>query len=109
VAHRARGAFRSISGGRGRYQHGPTAVPRSALTLDWKDWPRSDDSSSIAPAYEGRVKLESRVCTCTVPPGFHVNVRGARLFPHSGRGPEQILDVRLYPSSSVTRAYVITM
>jgi len=48
--------------GRGRYQDGPTAVPRSALTPDWTGEPRADDFSSIAPAHEGHVLQRSRVC-----------------------------------------------
>jgi hypothetical protein len=48
--------------GRGRYQNGPTAVPRSSLTPDWKGEPHADDFSSIAPAYEGFVLPLSRMC-----------------------------------------------
>jgi len=47
---------------RGRYQDSPTAVPRSALTPDWKGEPHVDDSYSIAPVYEGGVLRGSRVC-----------------------------------------------
>jgi len=53
---------------RGRYQHGPTAVPRSSLTPDWTGEPHADDSYSIAPAYEGYVLQRSRVCEDRVPP-----------------------------------------
>ncbi len=48
--------------GRGRYQDGPTAVPRSSLTPDWKGEPHADDFSSIASAHEGCVLRRSRVC-----------------------------------------------
>ena len=48
--------------GRGRYQNGPTAVPRSSLTPDWKGEPHADDYSIIPRAYEGYVWRRSRVC-----------------------------------------------
>jgi len=62
--------------GRGRYQHSPTAVPRSSLTPDWKGEPHTDDFYSIACAYEGYVLHRLRVCAhrlappASVPPSF---------------------------------------
>jgi len=53
--------------GRGRSQHGPTVVPRSALTPDWTGEPHADDVSSIAPAHEGYVLQGSRVYEDRVP------------------------------------------
>ncbi len=41
--------------GRGRYQDGPTAVPRSTLAPDCQGRPRSGYISSIAHVHEGRV------------------------------------------------------
>jgi len=40
---------------RGRYQDGPTAVPRSTLAPDWQGRPRSGYVSSIAHIHEGRM------------------------------------------------------
>jgi len=51
--------------GRGRYQSGPTTVPRSMLTPDCQGKSHSVRLIIIAGPYEACIKSESRVCECT--------------------------------------------
>jgi len=54
--------------GRGRYQSGPTTVPRSMLTPDCQGESHSVHPIIIAPLYEARMKPESRVRDVTEAP-----------------------------------------
>jgi len=49
-----RGAVGHVRAGRGRYQHGPTAVPRSTPEPDCKGWPRSDRTPPSSHAHMKR-------------------------------------------------------
>ncbi len=79
---------------RGRYQDGPTAVPRSSLTPDWKGEPHADDSSSIAPPHEGYVLQRSRVCEDRVPAPTTVVAQAGGLQARRSGVAEALRDIR---------------